>query len=213
MRQPEAEDEGSNQQVSGELPAHACFIARNKARPTASLVTKCQGKQNCGNDDGNSVGGVAHVRGELTDGEKLHRENSIALDGDSTEEQRGGEHEGSPAFGCGTVREMCDSRSHMAVTSAQKRARSEVALASPLSTPKLREEQDQDRNKLKGGVASKKWRAVWCLSGQPFELNWTDIVQCRVTPDRVVEAVDVPADGLLGLSPGLEHGAPDQFGL
>jgi membrane fusion protein, heavy metal efflux system len=66
---------------------------------------------------------------------------------------------------------------------------------------------------LQIGVASKKWRAVWCLSGQPFELNWTDIVQCRVTPDRVVEAVDVPADGLLGLSPGLEHGAPDQFGL
>src|SRR3954452_7900039 len=34
-----------------------------------------------------------------------------------------------------------------------------------------------------------------------------------MTPDWVVEAVNIAADRLLGLGPGLEHGAPDQFGL
>ena len=93
MRQPEAEDEGSNQQVAGELAAHACLIAGRKTRPAASLISKSEGKQNRGNHDGNGVGGVAHVRGELTDGEELHCQNSIALDGNRTEEQRGREHE------------------------------------------------------------------------------------------------------------------------
>ena len=34
-----------------------------------------------------------------------------------------------------------------------------------------------------------------------------------MTPDRVVEAVDVTTNGRLGFSSGLEHRAPDQFGL
>ena len=34
-----------------------------------------------------------------------------------------------------------------------------------------------------------------------------------MTPDGVVEAVDVTADRLLGLGSGLEDGAPDQLGL
>jgi hypothetical protein len=34
-----------------------------------------------------------------------------------------------------------------------------------------------------------------------------------MTPDRVVEAVDVTTDRRLGLGSGLEHRAPDQFGL
>jgi hypothetical protein len=34
-----------------------------------------------------------------------------------------------------------------------------------------------------------------------------------MTPDRVVEAVDVTADRLLGLGSRLEDGAPDQLGF
>ena len=86
MRQPEAENEGGNQQVPSELPAHACLIAGGEARPTARLVAEGQGQQNRGNHDGHRVGGVAHVRGELTDGEELHRQNSVALDGNRTEQ-------------------------------------------------------------------------------------------------------------------------------
>jgi hypothetical protein len=63
------------------------------------------------------------------------------------------------------------------------------------------------------GLAPHLWRAVWQLSGQPFELNRTNIMERRMTPHRVVEAVDVTADGLPGLSSGLEDGAPDQLGF
>ena len=34
-----------------------------------------------------------------------------------------------------------------------------------------------------------------------------------MAPDGVVEAVDVTTDGVLGLGPGLENGAPNQLGL
>ena len=34
-----------------------------------------------------------------------------------------------------------------------------------------------------------------------------------MAPNGVVEAVDVAGDGLLGFSPGLEDGTPDEFGL
>ena len=86
MGQPEAENEGGNQQVAGELPAHAWLIAGRKARPAARLISESKGQQDRGNHDGNRVGGVAHVRGELTDGEELHRQNSVALNGNRTEQ-------------------------------------------------------------------------------------------------------------------------------
>ena len=34
-----------------------------------------------------------------------------------------------------------------------------------------------------------------------------------MTPDGIVEAVDVAPDGVLGLGPSLEDGAPDQLGF
>ena len=34
-----------------------------------------------------------------------------------------------------------------------------------------------------------------------------------MTPDGVVETINVTADRLLGLGSGLENGAPDQFGF
>ena len=92
MRQPEAEEKGRNQEVPSELPAHARLIAGDKTRPTASLVAKRQGEQNCGNHNGHGVGRIAHIGGELADGEEFHRENSVALDGNRTKEQRGREH-------------------------------------------------------------------------------------------------------------------------
>jgi transposase len=65
------------------------------------------------------------------------------------------------------------------------------------------------------------WREWTCLGlvesgltgGLPFELGGADEVERRVAPDGIVEAVDVAADGLPGLGPGLEDGAPDQLGL
>jgi hypothetical protein len=63
----------------------------------------------------------------------------------------------------------------------------------------------------RGGLASIYWRAVWYLSGQPFELNGADEVEGRMAPDRIVESVDVAPDRLLGFSPALEDGAPDQL--
>jgi hypothetical protein len=37
------------------------------------------------------------------------------------------------------------------------------------------------------GFASLKWRAVWSLFGQPFELNRAEVVERRMTPDGVIE--------------------------
>src|SRR5215208_2347120 len=86
MGQPEAENEGCNQQVPGELPAYAGLIAGGKTRPTAGLIAESKREQNRGNHDSHGVGCVAHVWGELPDGEEFHRQNSVALYGNRTEQ-------------------------------------------------------------------------------------------------------------------------------
>src|SRR3954465_11450343 len=55
--------------------------------------------------------------------------------------------------------------------------------------------------------------ALGSIYRQPFELNGADEVERRMTPDGIIEAIDVTGDGLLGLGAGLEGGAPDEFGL
>ncbi len=47
----------------------------------------------------------------------------------------------------------------------------------------------------------------------PFELKRADEVERRMAPDRVVEAVDISTDRGGRLGPGLEDGAPDEFGF
>jgi hypothetical protein len=42
-------------------------------------------------------------------------------------------------------------------------------------------------------------------------MNRVEVVERRGTPDGVIEAVDAPAEGLLGLGSGLEDGASEQF--
>ncbi len=52
------------------------------------------------------------------------------------------------------------------------------------------------------------------VSGRlPFVCSGADEVQRRVPPDRIVEAVDVTADGGFCVVPGHEDGSPDEFGF
>src|SRR4051794_19849734 len=54
------------------------------------------------------------------------------------------------------------------------------------------------------GLASVWWRGVGSVSGHLLELGWACEAERGVAPDGVVEAVDVPADRLLGLVAGLK---------
>jgi hypothetical protein len=49
---------------------------------------------------------------------------------------------------------------------------------------------------------------VWYLSSQLSELNRTELVERRMTPDRVVEAVHAAANRLLSFGSRLEDGEP-----
>src|SRR3954468_6479840 len=63
------------------------------------------------------------------------------------------------------------------------------------------------------GLASLQWRAFGGLCGPPFELHRAEEVERGVAPDGVVESLDVTADGVCSLGPGLEDGAPDELGF
>src|SRR3954466_8184546 len=63
------------------------------------------------------------------------------------------------------------------------------------------------------GLASLQWRAFGGLCGPPFELHRAEEVERGVAPDGVVDSIDVTADGVCSLGPGLEDGAPDELGF
>src|SRR4051812_36522237 len=71
----------------------------------------------------------------------------------------------------------------------------------------------QARFRGRFGLASLQWRAFGGLCGPPFELHRAEEVERGVAPDGVVESLDVTADGVCSLGPGLEDGAPDELGF
>ena len=51
------------------------------------------------------------------------------------------------------------------------------------------------------------------FAGSVFELHWALVVEGGVSPDWVVEAVDIAGNGLFGILPGPEACSPDQLGF
>lgn len=62
------------------------------------------------------------------------------------------------------------------------------------------------------GLAPIKWRGICSALRSSFELRRADVVERRMAPDGVVEAVDVAGNGLRGFVAGVEDCSPDELG-
>src|SRR4051794_33894832 len=93
VREAEAEDQGGGEQGAGEATTHAGLVARIETGAPARLVAEGERQQDGRDDDRHRVRGVADVRRELADGQKLHRQDDVAFqrDGDEQNEGRHGE--------------------------------------------------------------------------------------------------------------------------
>ena len=63
------------------------------------------------------------------------------------------------------------------------------------------------------GHAPLKWRGICSVGRLSLELGGAEVVERRVAPHGVVEAVDIAGNGLPGLGAGVEDGAPDELGF
>ena len=63
------------------------------------------------------------------------------------------------------------------------------------------------------GLAPLKWRGICSVGRLSLELGGAEVVERRVAPHGVVEAVDIAGNGLPGLGAGVEDGAPDELGF
>ena len=61
------------------------------------------------------------------------------------------------------------------------------------------------------GLASIKWRGIGSTDRLFFELGRAEVVERRMAPNGVVEAIDISGNVALGFSAGEEGGSPNQF--
>jgi hypothetical protein len=61
------------------------------------------------------------------------------------------------------------------------------------------------------GLASIKWKDGVSVSGPFFELDWAEVIQRYVSPDWIVEAIDISGNGIVRIGAYVELGAPDHF--
>src|SRR5678815_4232072 len=63
------------------------------------------------------------------------------------------------------------------------------------------------------GLTPLQWRGIRSYGGHSFELTGACEVKGGMAADRIVEAVDITANCLVGLLAGVEDSTPDELGF